>query len=103
MYAMRLNEENYAPVAGIRRLNAFGVGQRVIYSGKTNYSYDEKKIASKKVGTIITKSAANVVIQLDEYMKPYRTNTGVDVLPPKQYAVVTESDLACGSKTMEAI
>lgn len=104
-------EEEYALV--IRRLSKFYVGQRVLYSGRTNYSYadgKEMKYAVKNAkATIITKTKHNVVVQLDDYRQPYRTKSAlkdmdaIEVIPPKQYAVITECDLACGDKHLEEI
>ena len=111
-YSMRFNEDLYDFVAPIRRLNRFRTGQRVLYSGSTNYTYYEgghKCVAHKEKATIIGKSENNVVLKLDNYRQPYRTKSvlpllnAIDVIPPHQYAVVTECDLACGDKVIDTI
>ena len=106
MYATRLNESNYTAGTIVKRLKGFYINQRVIFSGRTNYSYGEKElhlIASKQYGTVVGKTDNNVVVMLDDYKNVYRDNKGADVIPPKQYAVVTECDLACGCKTLESL
>ena len=94
-------------------MSNFYVGQRVLYTGRTNYSYadgKEMKYAVKKAkATIIKKTRHNVLVQLDDYRPSYRTQSSfvllnaIDVIPPKQYAIITECDLACGEKHLEEI
>lgn len=112
MYNMRLREKDYPAIAPVHRLNKFRVGQHVIYSGRTNYSWgdsDVHHVASKKLATIINKTENNITLQLDDYRRPYRTESsipflnGVDVIPVKQYAIVTECDLACGCKVVDTV
>lgn len=107
MYNMRLSEDKYPAVAAVHRLNKFRLDQRVIYSGRTNYSYGDssnvQRAVSKAKGTIVGKSELNIVIMLDDYKKPYQTKKGIDVIPPKQYALVTEADLACGTKEVDIL
>ena len=112
MYNTRLKESDYPAVAAVHRLNRYRIGQRVLYSGRTSYSWGDSEVhnaASKKLATIINKTENNITLELDEYRKPYRTKSSfptlnaIDVIPVKQYAVVTECDLACGCKTVDAI
>ena len=56
MYNQRLNEANYPAMVSPHRLNKFYIGQRVIYSGRTNYSWGDSEIhnmASKQLATVI--------------------------------------------------
>ena len=112
MYNMRFNEDLYIGLT-VQRLNRFRIDQRVLYTGRTNYSWGTDKdtyctVKSAK-GTIISKSTANIVIKLDDYRKPYRTTStipymdAVDVIPIQQYAVVTESDLVLGTKKVDTL
>ena len=112
MYNMRLNEKDYPAIAPVHRLNRFRIGQRVIYSGRTNYSWGDSVvhcIASKELATVVNKTDNNITLELDNYRKPYRTSSSIiflnaiDVIPTKQYAVVAESDLACGCKVVDTI
>ena len=113
MYNTRLNEDAYEFALTVRRLPKFYIGERVVYSGRTNYSYYEgkepMKFAKNERGTIVSVSNNNVVVKLDDYRKPYRTTStipymdSVDVLPIHQYAVVTEGNLACGEQTLKDI
>ena len=111
MYNTRLNEDAYEFALTVRRLPNYYIGQRVLYSGRTNYSYYEGKepmnFAKGAIGTVVSVSNNNVVVKLDKYRKPYRTKStivymdSVDVLPIHQYAVVTEGSLACGDQTLQ--
>ena len=113
MYNTRSDNDAYEFALSIRRLPKFYIGQRVIYSGKTNYSYYEGKepvnFAKNEYGTVISVSENNVTVMLDKYKHRYTTTSaipyldGVDVIPIKQYAVVTEGSLACGDQTLKDI
>ena len=99
--------------------NQFKVGDRVLFSGFSNYSYHEgkhfmsdKNIQHKELGTVISRSDTSITVKLDKIEgnhKPHRTNCSllewdsIEVLPMEHYAVIGLGDFICSDKKLEKL
>ena len=97
--------------------NSFRVGDRVLFSGTSNYSYfegvEEKTHRNKQkneLGTIVSRSDVNITIKLDKIEGKHRPHrfvsslpelNGVDVLPMEHYAVIGIGDFFSGDKKIK--
>ena len=99
--------------------NQFNVGDRISFSGFSNYSYHEGKhfmsdrnIQKNEPGTVVSRSEVNITIKLDKIEGkhlPHRTKCsipewdGIDVLPMEHIAVVGIGDFCCGDKDIKRL
>ena len=96
---------------------SFKVGDRVLFSGCSNYSYFEgveekthRYIQKNELGTVISRSETSITIKLDKIEgkhRPHRFTSslpelnGIDVLPMEHYAVIGIGDFVCGDKKIK--
>lgn len=97
----------------------FKVGDRVSFSGFSNYSYHEgkhfmsdKNIQKNELGTVVSRSDTSITVKLnkiEDKHKPHRTDcslpewNGIEVLPMEHYAVIGLGDFMCNDKDLKKL
>lgn len=100
------------------------VGDRVLVSGETTYSYFwggietknwKRGLRGKIINAVVTKAPATVIqrtdhmvyVELDKSRKPHLTYScvpecdGIWTIPQKQYMCISIGDACCGDKVIE--